>query len=137
MIDDDVLEGTYINGIEADSVESLNARVSAPKLRGNKIDARDLNVTKRACQLGINPIDTLLLIVAGDHAALGSEEPVRIHEMRQAASSLMEYIQPKLKAAEAEEDIEKLKPLPLFAPKRGQKERSLEHKEKEPDDNNS
>lgn len=107
--------------LEGDYISDPSERLSAPRLKNNKGDARDLNVTKRVCELGHNPIDVLVAIASNDRESLGMtpEENVRVHDRKVAAEVLLSYIAPKMKAVEPEEDFEKIKPLPIFAPQRG------------------
>lgn len=112
---DDILEGVVLPSMS-------NQDASPPKLsrQENKRGVKNINVTRRVAELGVDPIEVLALITAGDADGLGVQEDIRVFERRAAASELLSYMVPKLKAKEHVDTEEEFKPILEYAPKRGE-----------------
>lgn len=109
-----------LEGVVMPSISNQDA--SPPKLsrEENKRGVKNINVTRRVAELGVDPIQVLALIAAGDSDGLNVEEDVRVFERRAAASELLSYMVPKLKAKEHVDTEEEFKPILEYAPKRGE-----------------
>lgn len=100
-----------------------NQDVKPPRLAKDdpRKGKRNINVTRRVQELGVDPIEILALVAAGDNDALNTDEQIRIFERRAAATELLGYMAPKMKAKEHVDTEEEFKPVLEYAPKRGEK----------------
>ena len=111
---DESLEGEVVSMSPRD-------RVGTPSLDMNAGDGapRSLNVIRRLYEFNYNPADTLIHIAMGNSEALGTDEDIRVFERRAAATELLSYATPKVKAKEFIDTEEVVKPILQFAPRRG------------------
>lgn len=115
---DKILEGSILPA-------SSETRASPPKLvrEDPKKGVRNINVTRICAEMDFNPVETLVHIARFDKDALGTNEEIRVFEARAAASELLSYQAPKLKAKEYVDTEEEFKPVLEYAPKRGEQKR--------------
>jgi len=109
-----------LEGVVMPSMSNQDA--SPPRLsrEENKRGVKNINVTRRVSELGVDPIEVLALIAAGDADGLNVEEDIRVFERRAAATELLSYMAPKMKAKEHVDTEEEFKPILEYAPKRGE-----------------
>lgn len=108
-----------LEGVVMPSMSNQDA--APPRLsRTDPKKGRNINVSRRVQELGVDPIEVLALIAAGDKDGLNVEEDIRVFEMRLAASELLGYMAPKMKAKEHVDTEEEFKPILEYAPKRGE-----------------
>lgn len=106
-----ILEGELLSAVKDDGI--------APPLvlkKKNKIENKNLNVTRRISELGFNPVDIMVMIAQGDSDGLGTTEEVRVFDRLRSASELLSYVAVKPREAV---DEEQLGFIPEFIPKRG------------------
>jgi hypothetical protein len=109
---DETLEGEVMTRSPMD-------RVSTPSLDNSDGQPRSLSVIRRLYEMNYNPADTLIHIAMGNSEALGTDEEIRVFERRAAATELLSYATPKVKAKEHIDTEEVIKPVLQFAPRRG------------------
>lgn len=120
------MEDTPLEGVVLPSVSNQDA--SPPRLsrEDNKKGVKNINVTRRVAEMGVDPIAVLAHIAVGDKDGLGVEEDIRVFERRAAATELLSYMVPKLKAKEHVDTEEEFKPILHYAPKRGEQVSRIE-----------